>query len=93
MYIFENFLNHQLILHYTLIIVSCITLQEIFDTITAPTGCTLYRHKGTSKYFCEKCNVGLHPDCFKQNNLFKYSKQKCLCNNLHKNRTCSFLHQ
>ena len=19
----------------------------------------------TSKYFCEKCNVGLHPDCFK----------------------------
>ena len=27
--------------------------------------CALYGCKGTSMYFCEKCNVGLHPDCFK----------------------------
>ena len=25
----------------------------------------LYGYKGTSKYFCEKCNVVLRPDCFK----------------------------
>lgn len=27
--------------------------------------CSLTGCKGTSKYFCEKCNVGLHPECFK----------------------------
>ena len=27
--------------------------------------CSLPGCKGTSKYFCEKCNVGLHPECFR----------------------------
>ena len=27
--------------------------------------CAMDGCKGTSKYFCEKCNVGLHPDCHK----------------------------
>lgn len=27
--------------------------------------CALPGCRGTSKYSCEKCNVGLHPDCFK----------------------------
>lgn len=27
--------------------------------------CAMEGCRGTSKYFCEKCNVGLHPDCHK----------------------------
>ena len=27
--------------------------------------CAMEGCKGTSKFFCEKCNVGLHPDCYK----------------------------
>ena len=38
MHIFENFVNQQPILHYTLVIGCCTNLQKIFDTITADTG-------------------------------------------------------
>ena len=30
----------------------------------AKPGCT-----GTSRYYCEACNIGLHPDCFKEYHL------------------------
>ena len=38
MHIFKNFVNQQPILHYTLVIGCCTTLQKIFDKITADTG-------------------------------------------------------
>ena len=38
MHVFENFVNQQPLLHYTLVIGCCTTLQKIFDTTTANTG-------------------------------------------------------
>ena len=46
MHIFENFVNQQPILRYTLVIGCCTTPQKIFDTITADSGLS----KGHKKY-------------------------------------------
>ena len=43
MHILENFVNQQLILHYTLVIGCCTTLHKIFDTISADTGLSMGR--------------------------------------------------
>ena len=38
MHLFENFVNHQPILHYTLVIGCCTNLQKFFEPITVDTG-------------------------------------------------------
>lgn len=53
MRIFETAVNQQQILHYTLAIDSCTTLQKIFYTITADIGFSK-GHKGNEHYMDAK---------------------------------------
>ena len=88
MHICANFVNQQPILHYTLIIGCCTTLQKIFDTITVGTGLSK-EHKDDVHYMDAKEHQGtflknVTLDCIqtvlKHTIFLKYSEYKRLYN-------------
>ena len=88
MHIFENFVNQQPILHYTLVICCFKTLQKIFDTITADTGLSK-RHKEDVHYmdakehqntFVKNVTLDYVQTILKHTIFLKYSEYKCLFN-------------
>ena len=67
--------------HYSQVVTVYITVQTVHSLTVSITGlprakrrCSLPECKGTRVYYCKKCNVGLHAECFE---LYHLSRAVC----------------